>query len=179
MTIDGFIAGSKGEMDWMTLPWTEDINKFVEELLKPVDCIILGRKLAEGFIPHWEAVANNPDNPEVDSGKQFTEIPKIVFSKTLSQSKWENTVLAKGNLTDEITILKKQQGGDIFAYGGATFVSALIKEKLIDELHLFINPAVIGKGYPIFREVTENQKYHLLNSVHFDCGIIVLTYKTL
>ena len=72
--------------------------------------------------------------------------------------------------------LKNQTGGDIIAYGGGKFVSSLIRERLIDELNLFINPAIIGNGMPIFKEVSEKQNFQLASVKHFQCGIVVLTY---
>ena len=177
MTVDGYIAGPNGEMDWMTLPWTEDINKYVDEIIDPVDTIVLGRKLAEGFIPYWATVAANPDDPEFTAGKKFTDTHKVVFTKTLDKSEWDHTVLAKGDLVDEITKLKKQDGKDIYACGGATFVSALIKQGLIDEFHLFINPTAIGNGMTIFKELDRKQNLTLVKSTSFDCGIVVLNYE--
>ena len=184
MTIDGFIAGSNGEMDWMKFLWTEDLIQYVTELTDSMDCIVLGRKLAEGFIPHWAAVASNENDPEHAAGKIFTDTNKIVFTKTLEQSNpivmgWNNTVVNAGNLVDEINTLKNKSGKDIIAYGGAQFVSSLIKENLIDELHLFINPAIIGKGMTIFHAITEKRSYEVINAQSFDCGIVVLTYKPL
>ena len=67
-SIDGFISGKNGEMDWMKFPWCDDIISYVKQLTEPVDTIILGRKLAEGFIPHWANVAKNPEDPEYDVG---------------------------------------------------------------------------------------------------------------
>ncbi|MEO6232973.1 MAG: dihydrofolate reductase family protein, partial [Ferruginibacter sp.] len=118
------------------------------EITDSVDCILLGRKLAEGFIPYWAAVAINADDPQVVAGKKFTETKKLVFSKTLESSApsdngWNNTVVTSGDLVEKVTQLKSENGKDIIAYGGANFVSALIKHSLIDELHLFINPAAI------------------------------------
>ncbi len=84
--------------------------------------------------------------------------------------------MAKGDLVDEIKKLKNQTGKDIMAYGGATFVSALIKNRLIDEYHLFINPTAIGNGMSIFKELNVNQNLTLVNSRSFDCGIVVLKY---
>ena len=102
---------------------------------------------------------------------------KVVFTKTLHKSEWDNTVLAKGNLVDEITKLKKQDGKDIIAYGGATFVSALIKQGLVDEFHLFINPIAIGDGMTIFKELDSKQYLTLVKATSFDCGIVVLNYE--
>jgi dihydrofolate reductase len=102
---------------------------------------------------------------------------KVVFTKTLDKSEWDNTVLAKGDLVDEITKLKIQDGKDIIAYGGATFVSALIKQGLIDEFHLFINPTAIGNGMTIFKELDSKQNLTLVKSTSFDCGIVVLNYE--
>lgn len=179
MTVDGYMGGLNGEMDWMAFPWTEDINQYVGDIVDSVDTIVLGRKLAEGFIPYWADVAANPNNPEVESGKKFTDTPKVVFSKTLDKCPWGNTVLAKGNIVEEITKLKKQGGKDIYACGGATFVSALIKHGLIDEFHLFINPTAIGNGLPIFKDLEGQQNLTLVKSQAFDCGIVVLNYKKL
>jgi dihydrofolate reductase len=177
MSIDGFMSGINGEMNWMKFPWTPDINQYVEEITGPVDTIVLGRKLAEGFIPHWSNIASDPENAEYQAGKKYSDTPKIVFTRTLDKSPWDNTVLAKGNLTDEIRRLKEKKGSDIIAYGGSELVSSLIKENLIDELHLFINPAAIGKGLPVFHQLNKTARYNLKMSKLFDCGIIVLQYR--
>lgn len=176
MTIDGFISGQNGEMDWMQFPWTEDILNYVRDLTEPVDTIVLGRKLAEGFIPHWTNVAKDPNNPEYEGGVKYATTEKIVFTKTLAKSIWDNTEIANGDLVEEITNLKSKSGKDIIAYGGGTFVSSLIKNKLIDELHLFVNPCAIGNGMPIFKELTEMQKFTLADSQKFDCGIVIMKY---
>jgi dihydrofolate reductase len=177
MSVDGYMAGPNGEMDFMEWNWDDELKQYVTDITEPVDCIILGRKLAEGFIPHWAAVAANPDHPEFTAGKKFTDTPKVVFTKTLDKPEWDNTILAKGNLVDEITKLKKQDGNDIIAYGGAAFVSALIKQELIDEFYLFINPTAIGNGMTIFKELDSKQNLTLVKSTSFDCGIVVLNYK--
>lgn len=177
MSIDGFISGQNGEMDWMTFNWSDDIKEYVNELTQEVDTILLGKNLAEGFIPHWAAIAKEDNNPEQKAGVKFSETPKIVFSKTLTESKWENTDVENGDFIEKITALKQGAGNDIIVYGGGEFVSSLVKEKLIDELQLFVNPAILGKGMPIFQEIEEMQKMNLVSTKHFDCGIIVLAYK--
>jgi len=178
MSIDGFIAGPNGEMDWMVWDWDDALKTYVDELTKSMDCIFLGRKLAEGFIPYWKSVADDPNNEIQDSGKVFTNTPRVVFSKTITESPWENATIANGGLVEEITSFKQQPGKDIIAYGGANFVSNLIKENLIDELHLFVNPTAIGKGMPIFADVAAVQNYRLGHARSFDCGIVVMKYSS-
>ncbi|MFN7118880.1 MAG: dihydrofolate reductase family protein [Saprospiraceae bacterium] len=177
LTVDGYMAGPNGEMDWLVFNWDDGLKNYVTALTEPVDCIVLGRKLAEGFIPHWAAVAADSDNPEVSAGQLFTETPKLVFTKTLDESVWDHTVLAKGDLVQEITQLKQQAGKDIIAYGGATFVSALVQHGLIDEYHLFINPNAIGQGRSIFETLESKQALKLIKATPFECGIVVLHYE--
>ena len=176
MSVDGFICGPNREMDWVTFEWDNELKDYVTAITEPVDCIILGRKLAEGFIPHWASVAANPDNPELAAGKKFTDTDKVVFTNTLDESQWNNTVLAKGSLVDEVTKLKSQTGNDIIAYGGATFASSLVKHGLIDKFHLFINPVALGRGMSIFEELNEKDSLVLETSNTFSCGIVVLKY---
>ncbi|MGV0028283.1 dihydrofolate reductase family protein [Phormidesmis priestleyi] len=102
---------------------------------------------------------------------------KVVFTTTLEQSEWTNTILAKGDLTEEITKLKNEQGSGIVAYGGGAFVSSLIKQGLIDEFHLFANTFALGQGMAIFKELDTQQKLVLEASKAFSCGIVLLKYR--
>ncbi len=84
MTVDGYIAGPNSEMDWMVWDWDDDLKQYVKELTEPIDCIVLGLKLAQGFIPHWAAVAANADDPQFTAGKKFTAITKSFLLKCLT-----------------------------------------------------------------------------------------------
>jgi dihydrofolate reductase len=178
MSIDGYIAGPKGEMDWLVWNWDDKLKGYVNELTESVDTILLGRKMTEGFISYWSDVMAKPDHPDYAFAKKMIEAPKVVFSKTLNKSKWVNTDIATGDLTDEINKLKRQEGKDIIVYGGASFDSSLIKSGLIDEFHLFVNPAAIGNGMTIFKDLNGMQKkFTLIKSITFDCGIVLLHYE--
>jgi dihydrofolate reductase len=177
MSVDGYIAGSNGEMDWMVWDWDDKLKRYVNELTEPVDTILLGRKMTDGFISYWSDVMSKPDDPFNAFAKKMIETPKVVFTKTLNKSQWVNTDIATGDLRDEINKLKSQNGRDMIVYGGATFDSSLIKAGLIDEFHLFINPAAIGNGLTIFKDLNEIQKFNLVKSIAFDCGIVLLHYQ--
>lgn len=176
-SIDGFISGANGEMDWLLMNWSDDLVEYVKALTEPIDTIVLGKNLAMGFIPHWAAVASDEKHPEYAAGVKFTETPKIVFSKSIHSIDGKQTSVSNGDLSTVINALKQQEGGDIMAYGGGQLVRSLIKEQLIDELHLFINPAVLGKGMPIFNAVEKTQQYQLVASHSFECGILGLHYQ--
>jgi dihydrofolate reductase len=177
MSTDGYIAGPNGEMDWLVWNWDDKLKEYVNELTESVDSILLGRKMTEGFISYWSDVMAKPDHPDYAFAKKMIETPKVVFTKTLNKSKWVNTDIATGDLTDEINKLKRQEGKDIIVYGGASFDSSLIKAGLIDEFHLFVNPAAIGNGMTIFKDLNEMQKFTLVKSTAFDCGIVLLHYE--
>jgi dihydrofolate reductase len=173
-TVDGYMGGPNGEMDWLTLPWTDDLNAYVGALDEPVDCIVLGRKLAEGFIPAWAAGPEGEDQASID---KVNETPKVVISNTLTESPWENAVVAGGDLAEIVNQLKAQPGGDVIAYGGATLVSNLIAQGLLDELHLFVNPTAIGAGMPVFPKLEAYQQLRLVTAQPFDCGITGLHFE--
>ena len=177
MSTDEYIAGPKGEMDWLVWNWDDKLKECVNELTESVDSILLGRKMTEGFISYWSDVMAKPDHLDYAFAKKMIETPKVVFTKTLNKSKWVNTDIATGDLTDEINKLKRQEGKDIIVYGGASFDSSLIKTGLIDEFHLFVNPAAIGNGMTIFKDLNEMQKFTLVKSIAFDCGIVLLHYE--
>src|ERR1043165_9264668 len=167
-TADGFVGGPNGELDWMTWNWSDDIKKYVNNLHTTIDTILLGRKMTDGFVTHWENV------PQSDESYPFSRImvdtPKVVFTKTLTVSKWNNTTLATGDITEEVNKLKNQSGKDLIVYGGAGFNSSLVKADLIDEYNLFVNPTAIGNGLSIFGTLESKSGLDLVESKAFDCG---------
>ena len=176
MSVDGFVAGPNGELDWMTWDMDEKIGRRIDEMTDSCDTILLGRKMADGFVTHWEKALEQPDTPEGEFAKKMVGYPKYVFTKTLDESPWANTRLAKGDIVDEVNAIKAQDGKDIVVYGGAGFVSSLIKHDLIDEYNLFINPTAIGKGMRIFTGKDEAFRLKLLDATPYPCGITVNRY---
>jgi dihydrofolate reductase len=83
MTVDGFVGGPNGEMDWMSFNWDDKIQTYVNELTDSVDTILLGRKMTEGFISYWTDVVANPADPQYRFARKMVDKPKVVFTKRL------------------------------------------------------------------------------------------------
>ena len=188
-SIDGFIARTNGNTDWMIWNWGPDwgwdkaLQQYHTDLTKSVDCILLSKQMAEeGFKAHWKQVSENPNDSRYEFAKHITDTYKVIFSSTLKKSDpipggWENTDIAEGNYIEFINELKSREGKNIIVYGGSSFVSSLIKARLIDEFHLIINPSILGDGLPIFEDVTGQQDMKLNEALGFECGIAVLNYS--
>ena len=177
VTLDGFNStGPNDEQQWVT--WDLDgIKQYVIDLLDTSDTILIGRKLAVDYIPYWQDVNTNPDDPMYEVAQRIVRAKKVVFTKTLNKSEWDKTELAKGELADEIKKLKNQSGKDMIVYGGSSFVSAIIKAELIDEFHLLVNPVALGHGEPIFDQLENIQPLKLKKSIVYDCGIVLMNYE--
>lgn len=175
MTVNGYVGGPNGEMDWMTWNPDDEFLEFLSSNFEAADTMLLGKKSADGFIEFWEHMAET--NPAHPFAKKIAEMPKVVFTRTPDESTWNNATLAKGEMAEEIANLKKQDGKDIIVVGGAGLVSSLIKEGLIDEYHLIINPTAVSNGMTIFNSLNGIRKFEPIQAKLYSGGKIVLSYK--
>lgn len=107
----------------------------------------------------------------------MNEIPKVVFSKTLTRAGWPESRIANGDLADDIDRLKRDPGGVILAHGGATFVDALIRDGLIDEYRLVVHPVAIGYGSGLFRALDQPLRLDLIDTRIFPSGTAIHVYR--
>jgi dihydrofolate reductase len=185
ISVDGYVGGPNGELDWRTWNWDDKLKAFAYPLRDVCDTILLGRKMAEVFIPHFEDTVNNlqPKNADKALDEKFAyanrmvSMPKIVFSKTMKTFDGKNVSVENGDFVTAIKNLKSREGKDIIVYGGAGFVSSLIKEGIIDEFNFFVNPVMINKGLRIFDLLEHRQKLSLISATPYECGISVLAFK--
>jgi dihydrofolate reductase len=186
VSVDGFIEGPNGEMDW-AMEEDEDTWKDVFEMLAHVDTFILGRKMYPGYEQYWLAVLTNPSGILPFSGRTATrneiayarladKTPHIVLSRTLDNVAWKTTRIV-GNI-EEIRKLKQQPGKDMHAVGGATLISSLMNLGLIDELKLLVNPLLLGGGKALFKDVKERHALKLVGAKPLNSGKVSLTYVT-
>jgi dihydrofolate reductase len=175
LSLDGFVCGPQGEMDWMVWDWDDILKKYVSNLTNSADTFLMGRATGEGMAVYWPTVASNPESSEEDKwmADKLNTLPKVVFSRTVISINWTNVRVAN-DIVEEVKELKKEPGKDIIIYGGAGIVSSFIRENLIDEYHLFINPVIIGKGKTIFNHVKGQMNLKLVNSTISTTGIVIL-----
>jgi dihydrofolate reductase len=107
----------------------------------------------------------------------MNEIPKVVFSKTLTHAGWAESRIASDDLAEDIDRLKREPGGVILAHGGATFVDALIRDGLIDEYRLVIHPVAIGHGTGLFSALREPLRLDLIEARTFPRGTAIHVYR--
>lgn len=171
ISLDGYVAGLEGQLDWMTWNQDEKLLDFIDHLAGTSDTILMGRKMSHEFITHWENVVDNqPDSPHVKFAPKMVNMNKIVFSKTVHAIPGRNVNVENGDLVEKVNLLKSQKGKDIIAYGGANFISSLIHHNLIDDYYLLVNPTAIGKGLSIF---SDSKPFRLIDSKAYDCGVVV------
>jgi dihydrofolate reductase len=175
MTLDGFVAGPNGELDWM---WVgkrdESILQDVIKLADTCDTILLGRKMTPEFIHYWENVLDNqPSSVEQPLAQRMVNMRKIVFSRTQTAIKGRNLQVENGDAAAAVHALEEQPGKDIMVYGGATFVSSLISQNLVDEYYIFRKPVAIGHGLSIFKE---QRLLELHSSITYKDGTILTKY---
>src|ERR1700751_1607316 len=106
MTVDGFVAGPNGELDWMTWEMDEKLLAFINHLTDTSDTILLGRKMTDGFVKYWEQVIANPNSPEYAFGQKMVKMPKVVFSKTLLTAEGQNVRVENGPIVNAVNQLK-------------------------------------------------------------------------
>jgi dihydrofolate reductase len=177
VTLDGFIAGPNGEMDWVIVD--EEMGKYEDDLLSAADTLLLGRVTYQSFAGSWPYV---PDNPNVSEGekeyaRKLNAMRKIVFSKTLPTVEWNNSSLMKEVLPEAITKLKQEPGRDMLIYGSASIVRTLTNHGLIDEYQLLVHPVILGSGKPLFQDLKDRVKLKLVNTKTHPSGVVVLFYQ--
>jgi dihydrofolate reductase len=171
ISLDGFISGSNNSLlDWINPNFSPDLNAAVSAVTANVDEMLLGRKLAEGFIPAWRS------RPDTDPGVKFmNETMKTVFSSTVNDDAFgENARVLRGDVEDEVGKLKVMEGKDMITYGGVEFVQSLVKAGLVDEVYLLMAPVAIGEGNALF---LSRVNLELIESKAMTCGTALMHYR--
>lgn len=178
VTLDGFIEGPNGELDW-AMKEDEEMWKDVFELQRSADTLLPGRVMYPGFEKYWLSVPTNPSSTknEIEYSRLADKMQKIVFSRTLRKVEWVSARVVNDHIAEEIQRMKHLPGKDMVLLGGAGLASTFMNLGLIDEYHLIVNPLVLGGGKQLFKDVKEQHNLKLLNTKTLKSGKVVLHYS--
>ncbi len=171
VTLDGYVAGPNGEIDWAFRTMDPaQMERIIEYLRNDVDTILLGR------VAYLQQAASWPTQTS-EMATLLNGCDKVVFSKTLDTLEWNNSRLATGDAAEEIARLKQQPGKNITVTGGATLAQSLSRLGLIDEYNLTIHPVVLGNGMPLFKDLPAPLNLKLVSTRTFDTGAVAHIYQ--
>jgi len=167
ISLDGVIEAPN---DW-TGPWfNPELGQAVGSFIAAQDAMLLGRVSYDEFAAFWPQQTG-------DMADSMNGTAKYVVSGTLKSAEWQNsTLIPAASAIAEIAELKQRPGKNIGMTGSATLVSSLLREGLLDELHLFVFPVVLGSGKRLFAAPGAKLPLKLINSATFDTGVVQLTY---
>jgi dihydrofolate reductase len=170
VSLDGFVAPLKGAPDHRSAPDDPVLKQTKLDWLSRVGTHAMGRVSYQEMAQHWPT----SDDPYA---APMNDRPKVVFSKTLETADWNDSRVARGDLAEEISALKQEPGGEIIAWGGASFVQALSRAGLVDEYRLVINPYALGAGLPLFKDLSEPISLELIQATTYATGAALHIYR--
>jgi dihydrofolate reductase len=176
VSLDGFFTDVNGDMSFAqnAIPDAE-WDAFLAGNASVGGMLVFGRvtyALLAGFWPTPFAVEQMPD-----VAKQMNNLPKVVFSRTLKEATWNNTRLMRGDMVDEIRMMKQKDGEDMVIFGSGSIVSQLAEEALIDEYQIVVDPVALGKGRTMFEGIKEKLPLKLKKTRTFGNGNVLLCYE--
>jgi dihydrofolate reductase len=174
VSLDGFIAGRGGEIDWSAPD--EELHRFHNQQARETGAHLLGKRLYEEM-RYWDTADQNPSLPDyaLEFAHIWKDAPKIVFSRTLEEVEG-NARLVRDDAGEEVARLKEQAGEDL-SVGGAGLASSLIKLGLVDEYRLFVSPVVLGGGTPFFPALDERIDLELVETRTFGSRVVYVRYQ--
>lgn len=176
ISLDGFVAGPAGEMNWIRVD--EKIFDFVGSRISQSDTALYGRITYQMMENYWPNAGNEPNasKHDIEHSRWYNRAHKIVLSKTINDRAYPNTTIISDNITEGINKIKNTPGSEILLFGSPTTTHSLIQMNLIDGFWLFVNPIILGKGVRLFPDGLEKTDLNLLTSRTFSNGVTELNY---
>ena len=176
MSLDGFVAGLNGEMDWIKVD--EEIFDHVGHRISACDIALYGRVTYQMMEGYWPGAGDKPNasKHDIEHSLWYKKVHKVVLSKTMKDTNLKNTKIISDNLLDRINEIKQQAGDDILLFGSPTATHSLMPLNLIDGYWLFVNPIILGRGIPLFADIKEKIKLNLWGARQFACGVTEMNY---
>ncbi len=178
ITLDGFMAGPNGEMNWIKLD--DKMFDFVHTIVEKADMALYGRVTWQMMDAYWPTAADKPNATKHDKehSEWYNKVEKIVISNSREGTKADKIKFIGADVAEEVQKIKENGSQDILLLGSPSVVRLLMKENLIDDYWLFLNPIVLGNGLSIFAKPENKIEFKLADQNVFDCGVIGLKFTT-
>lgn len=177
-SLDGFVGGPNGEMDWIHVD--EEMFDTVGNLTNDADTAIYGRVTYQMMESYWPTAADQPGatRHDIEHARWVNNATKIVFSRTLKQTTWNNTRIIHENISEEIQKLKHQPGKNMLMIGSPGIAQSFMQLDLIDEFWIHVNPVILGEGIPLFAGIKKRINLQLVDVRNYNAGVVGLHYIT-
>ena len=177
VSLGGFVAGPNGEMDWIKVD--DEMFEYAGHRTNASDLALYGRVTFDMMEGYWPTAADqpNPSKHDIDHSAWYKQVSKIVVSRSLKGKSISKTKVLSENIANEIKQLQQTGEKEIIIFGSPSAGHLLMQENLIDELWIFLNPVLIGKGIPMFKGINEWKEFTLVKSHAFASGVVCLHYK--
>lgn len=169
VTLDGFFEGPGHDISWHHDAWSEDLETLSIEQGHSAGGLLFGRVTYELMADYWP----KESGPIADF---MNALPKHVFSRTQTQSGWNNTRMLSGDTPQIVERLKRESTKDIYLFGSADLASGLVDRGLIDEYRIGIAPILLGSGTPLFKQGSQKTRLSLLEARPVARGVVLLRY---
>ncbi|SDO62960.1 Dihydrofolate reductase [Nakamurella panacisegetis] len=175
VSLDGYVAGPGGEIDWHHVD--DEVHTDFNTRLGAMSTFLDGRISYELMASYWPTADQDAEAapPIVEFARIWRDMPKIVFSRSLTDVAWNSTIRREVD-PEEIRELQRRPGGDM-AIGGATLAATFMRFDLIDEYCLYVNPIILGAGQPLFPGAPERVAPTLVESRTFGNGVVLIRYR--
>jgi dihydrofolate reductase len=173
-SLDGYVADKEGNFDWAAP--SEDVHAFVNQLERSIGTYLYGRRMYE-TMASWETAHTRPESSpvELDYAEVWQAADKLVYSRTMADVSSARTRIEREFDADSVRKLKESAGRDV-SVGGAELAAQAIRDGLIDEYHLFMNPIVVGGGTSALPD-NIRLVLELLDEHRFSSGVVHLHYR--
>jgi dihydrofolate reductase len=177
VSLDGFVAGPSGEMDWIKVD--DEMFDYAGQRTNESDLALYGRNTFTMMEAYWPTAGDPPDASKHDREHSawYNKVAKVVLSKSMKGQSLKNTTILSDNVGEQIRKIKQSPGKEIIIFGSPSASHSLMKEGLIDDLWLFVNPILLGKGIPMFKDVPQPMKLMLITTHVFASGVVCLHYQ--
>jgi dihydrofolate reductase len=178
LTLDGYFVGACGDMNWAKEGNDDsEYQEFVAGNASGEGELLFGRVTYQMMASYWPTAMAEQHMPEVAKG--MNRMPKVVFSRTLNEAKWNNSRLVKDSLVEEVRKMKNGPGPGMTILGSGSIVAQLAAAKLIDEYQIMVDPVALGKGRTMFEGMPDKLRLKITNTRSFKNGKVYLCYESL